>query len=37
MGIGLKPLQRHSTARCVPYQVFQLVTPMRGDLGICME
>jgi hypothetical protein len=37
MGIFRKTLKRHSASRRVPQQAFQLVTPMRWDLGVRME
>ncbi len=37
MGIFRKTLQRHGASRHVPQQAFQLVTPMRWDLGVRME
>jgi hypothetical protein len=37
MGIFRKTLKRHSASRRIPQQAFQLVTPMRWDLGVGME
>ena len=37
MGLFRETLQRHGASRRVPHQAFQLVTPMRWDLGVRME
>ena len=37
IGIFFKTLQRHGASRRVPNQAFQLVTPMRWDLGVGVQ
>ena len=37
MGIFLKTFKRHSASACIPKQAFQLITPMRWNLGVGVE